>query len=109
MAETLTSLYQTAYIDANDVEYVLAPLRQAKFTSSTTVNSHILGELAIWILSFDCCRDMPREECGIDQAVKAFHKNDPFYLRPGVTSSMSSHFGKSLENDPLKNRGYIRT
>lgn len=37
----------------------------------------------VWILDFDCCKHMPLDEEGVEQAVKAFYKNDPFYPRPG--------------------------
>lgn len=94
MAETLANLHWSARIDANDVEFVLAPSPReedhllkstgagAKTSSATTIESHILGDHAVWILDFDCCRDISLDEAGVKQAVAAFYKNDPFFPRP---------------------------
>ncbi|KAE9970123.1 hypothetical protein EG328_006476 [Venturia inaequalis] len=91
MAETLAIMHWAAQVDGNDVEFVLAPPRPTTTdpseapptsTSISTSTSDPLGEHTIWILDFDCCRDMPMDESGIDQAWRAFYKNDPFYPRP---------------------------
>ena len=93
MAETLAFLYWKAHIDANDVEFVLAPPLPSKAERSAhseeghlahhnTIHSEILGEHVVWILDFDCCRPMPQDETGVKQAVAAFYRNDPFYPRP---------------------------
>ena len=73
-------------MDANDVEFVLAPPRgghsiQPKGRSGT-IKPHILGEHVVWILDFHCCKHMPLDEIGVEQAVVAFYKNDAFYPRP---------------------------
>lgn len=91
MAETLAILYWKAHIDANDVEFVLAPPptkpeQSVCFGESLAhqniLCSHSLGEHVIWILDFDCCKTMPLNEKGVNQAVAAFYKNDPYYPRP---------------------------
>lgn len=87
MAETLAYLYWTARIDANDVEFVLAPPRHdygATMTTARTIPSPVLGEHCLWLLDFDCCRVMSQDETGVRQAVEAFLKNDPFCPRPGT-------------------------
>ena len=79
-----------AHIDANDVEFVLAPppkSNQSKafeepMAHGTIIKSHSLGEHAVWILDFDCCKPMSLDEKGVDQAVTAFYQNDPYYPRP---------------------------
>lgn len=84
MAETLAYLYWTARIDANDVEFVLAPPRHdGVSTTARTMPSPVLGEHCLWLLDFDCCRVMSEDEMGVRQAVKAFLKNDPFCPRLG--------------------------
>ena len=91
MADALAHLYWRAHIDANDVEFVLAPPRsdhqshQAGKTPAhpSIIESEILGPHAIWILDFDCCRQMALSEEGVAQAVAAFYKNDRFFPRPG--------------------------
>lgn len=47
------------------------------------MTSPTLGDYAVWILDFDCCKHMPLDEVGVEQAVAAFYKNDPYYPRPG--------------------------
>ena len=92
MAETLANLYWRANIDANDIEFVLAPpppngrpttKLEDRSSHSTTIDSYNLGPHMVWILDFDCCRHMPSNEVGVKQAVTAFYRNDPFYPRPG--------------------------
>lgn len=89
MAETLARLYWIAHIDANDVEFVLAPPRhdqaETGYAGAPILQSEILGDYCVWLLDFDCCRAMSQDEAGVDQAVAAFYKNDPFYPRPGKT------------------------
>lgn len=94
MAETLADLYWRAHIDANDVEFVLAPTREpypnqseGYSADSTAMKSHNLGDHDKWILDFDCCKQMPMDEIGVEQAKRAFYKNDPFYPRPGRNNS----------------------
>ena len=89
MAEALATLYWRAHIDANDVEFVLAPpLPESNVGSNQRVplaniiKSDMLGEHVMWILDFDCCRHMQPDELGVEQAVTAFLRNDPFYPRP---------------------------
>ncbi|KAF2430267.1 hypothetical protein EJ08DRAFT_670603 [Tothia fuscella] len=71
MGEALATMHWSANIDANDVEF-------ANTFSLTT-----LGEHSIWMLDFDCCNTMTMDEAGVEQAVAAFFRNDPFYPRPG--------------------------
>ena len=90
MAETLAILYWKARIDANDVEFVLAPppkLNHSKrfeepLAYDAVIKSHNLGEHVLWILDFDCCKPISLDEKGVDQAVTALYKNDPYYPRP---------------------------
>lgn len=90
MAQTLAELHWKAHVDANDIEFVLAPPPEksaackppASPSSAVTIDSPHLGEHALWILDFDCCKDMPMDEAGVQQAVKAFFRNDPYYPRP---------------------------
>ena len=93
MAETLAAMYWKAEVDANDVEFVLAPPRRGHRSSSNihlngsvsnnVIRSPFLGNHTMWILDFDCCRDMSQDEEGVKQAVAAFYRNDPFFPRPG--------------------------
>lgn len=83
MAETLALMHWVAGIDGNDIEFVLAspsPGSSSKSKNSKTEN--ILGDHPMWVLDFDLCREMSMDEEGVQQAVTAFLKNDPFYPRP---------------------------
>lgn len=35
------------------------------------------------MLDFDCCRNMPFDEIGVEQTMNAFYNDDPFYPCPG--------------------------
>ncbi|KAI4158507.1 MAG: hypothetical protein LQ342_007348 [Letrouitia transgressa] len=92
LAETLANLYWRAHIDANDMEIVLAPSLEdhasqietdTQLAHPKTIISQILGRHAVWILDFDLCRHMSMNEEGVEQAVAAFYRNDPYYPRPG--------------------------
>ncbi|KAL9618436.1 MAG: hypothetical protein Q9160_006877 [Pyrenula sp. 1 TL-2023] len=111
MAETLAELYWRAHVDANDIEFVLAPPREDDHTirsdrilaAATPIESQVLGDHVVWILDFDCCKEMPFDETGVEQAAKAFRRNDPFYPRPGrrnindqrLWSEFKDHFLKA--------------
>jgi hypothetical protein len=47
------------------------------------IKSEVLGDHTMWILDFDCCKDISLDKAGVEQGVIAFYKNDPFYPRPG--------------------------
>jgi Zinc finger protein len=83
MAEALAELYWRARVDANDVEFVLAPPRKNHAPTQAIIKSDFLGNHTMWILDFDCCKNISLDEAGVEQAVVAFYKNDPFYPRPG--------------------------
>ena len=94
MAEALADIYWRAGVDANDVEFVLAPAKPeegnenglgglSRYSTFALVDSKILGRHAVWVLDFDCCKPMSRDESGVKRAVEAFYKNDPFFPRPG--------------------------
>ena len=87
MAETLAHLYWTAQIDANDIEFVLPPprtdeARREGLDQHSCIESAVLGDHVVWVLDFDCCKTISMDEVGVQQAVAAFYKNDPFFPRP---------------------------
>lgn len=83
MANALALMHWSAQIDANVVEFVLAPPRGVESTLSSTFQSKYLGSHCMWILDFDCCQSLSMDETGIERACVAFWKNDPFYPKPG--------------------------
>jgi hypothetical protein len=86
MAEALAMMHWIAHVDANDVEFVLAPPR-SDHGSQVVFESKVLGSHVIWILDFDCCRNMSMDTAGLEQACTAFFKNDPFFPRPSSGNS----------------------
>lgn len=105
MAETLAVLYWVAHIDGSDVEFVLAPERQGE--TGRVVESGVLGEHTVWLLDFDCCRDMSQDEAGVEQAVAAFYKNDPFFSRPGRENERDRLLWKTFRERFLEASGQI--
>lgn len=99
MAETLAFLYWVAHIDANDVEFVLAPSTQQGQVSKLFLCS-FLGQHTMWLLDFDCCKPMAMDEEGVSQAVAAFYGNDRFYPRPDLShprdQQLWEHFHRSF-------------
>ncbi|KAK1829236.1 zinc finger protein-domain-containing protein [Podospora conica] len=84
MADGLAFLLWVAEVDACDVEFVLARPRPGGDDASNTFKSGPLGELALWILDFDCCRKLPLTQEGLTIAAGRFWRNDPFYPNPDV-------------------------
>lgn len=82
MAEALAVMHWDAEVDGNDVEFVLAAPNDINTTESQGQWCNILGQHSIWILDFDLVRRMDMDEHGVEQAVRAFWKNDPFCPRP---------------------------
>lgn len=91
MADALASMHWIAEFDANDIEFVLAPVRnhQDHRQDDCSIQSTILGNHTVWLLDFDCCRKMSMNKEGVEQAVTAFIRNDPFYPRPGLECSQN--------------------
>lgn len=78
MGQTLAMMHWIAEVDANDIEFVLAPARdRGEAGIRNTLGGHCL-----WLLDFDCCRSITMDEAGVKQAVAAFFKNDPYYSQP---------------------------
>ncbi|KAI4648385.1 uncharacterized protein J4E79_010007 [Alternaria viburni] len=83
LAEALAHCYWKAEVDANDVEFVLAPATSSISGDTPTQMFKLLGEdLVIWMLDYDCVRPMAQDATGIAQAVHAFWRNDPYFPRP---------------------------
>ncbi|KAI9036041.1 zinc finger protein [Aspergillus affinis] len=87
MGEALATLHWLGEMDGNDVEFVLAPLpRRRDETNNTdyTTITNVLGKHTMWMLDFDLCRSLSMDLDGVQQAVNAFFKNDPFTPRPNT-------------------------
>ena len=96
MAETLAHLYWRVQIDANDVEFVLAPPPDF-VEEATAIKSNVLGEHQVRLLEFDCCKDITFNKAGVKQAKEAFYKNIPLFPRPNPKMSGTRRIGMNLE------------
>jgi hypothetical protein len=98
MAGALALMHWGAHVDANDVEFVLAPRISS---SSPRFQSHVLGEHTLWILDFDLVRSMSMDAAGVKQACMAFFKNERFYPREARDRALWQVF-KGRFADPSK-------
>ena len=97
MAETLANIYWRAHVDANDLEFVLAPAhsQSAELSmNSTIINSYALVGHVVWIIDFDCCKQISMDIDGVEQAARAFLENDPFCPRPGCKNAKDKELWK---------------
>ena len=101
MADALAGLYWKAKVDANDIEFVLAPPGKHR-GGPQVIASEKLGEHVVWILDFDCCRPITLDEKGVERAVAAFYRNDPFYPRPGRDNRADQEIWEEFKTQFLK-------
>lgn len=90
--ESTQAMHWTVGTDAADVEFVLgtAPVQHyLKFVEAQHLppgsNVSVLDfnrSVHLWLLDFDQCGEMTRDDAGVDSAVNAFWENDPYYPRP---------------------------
>ncbi|KAJ4382476.1 hypothetical protein N0V86_002811 [Didymella sp. IMI 355093] len=111
LAQALANAYWVAHIDANDAEWVFGLPRAEATTRSTAAEKEQRPEeegetvlntqstdaevfhmdtlsgkkseaMVVWMLDFDCVRLMSMDATGVQQAVDAFYRNDPYFPRP---------------------------
>lgn len=115
MADALAIMHWEAKIDANYVEFVLGGPRVPERYPTTMLPSSTIKTLPynsntrgielprqtleasvkqpskqlfeMWMLDFDCCNTITMDEAGVEKAVAAFYRNDPYYPRPCDPSS----------------------
>ncbi|KAK1767854.1 zinc finger protein-domain-containing protein, partial [Phialemonium atrogriseum] len=116
MADALAFLHWAPKVDANDVEFVITrphPPNQSRsaLDSRPGIGSReftsAFGLHAMWILDFDCCRELSMDESGIEQAAKSFWRNDPYYPRPGSSSAQDQELWHVFKTRFLHASGLI--
>lgn len=112
MADALAFLHWSARIDAGDVEYVLAPPRSNSMVNLPSIGSkglfsEVLGSHSMWILDFDCCKELELNVTGMRRAAMCFWRNDPFYPRPGAKSERDSHLWNIFQTRFLQRSGVL--
>lgn len=101
MAESLAIMHWKAGVDANDVEFVLgsSPATKMMPTASDYQNASPKEATALlqaydfkhrsvgmWLLDFDQCQSFSRDKQGVQQLMRGFYFNDPYYPRPSSKS-----------------------
>ncbi|KAK2038605.1 hypothetical protein LZ31DRAFT_532958 [Colletotrichum somersetense] len=113
MAEALAIMHWIAQRDAYDVEFVLGSSPERRIAAAELNSIDLAGRkittwnrspdgcanlnflrraVSVWLLDFNQCQRMPPTPLGIEQAVKAFWENDPYFPRPN--QDLSSTEGK---------------
>ncbi|KIY03433.1 uncharacterized protein Z520_00124 [Fonsecaea multimorphosa CBS 102226] len=90
MAESLAVMHWTARIDANDVEFVLGGLQNTDTDTEARTGeftNDFFGSHSLWLLDFDCCKPLTMDDAGVEQAARAFLRNDPYFPRPASNRS----------------------
>jgi hypothetical protein len=111
LAKALANCYWVAHIDANDSEWVFGLPRSSSATTTPSPSKPAAGErseevvlntqgedkevfimrlddgsksedMAVLMLDFDCVRPMSMDAAGVQQAIDAFYRNDPYFPRP---------------------------
>jgi hypothetical protein len=94
IAEALATLHWRAKIDARDVEFVLGMAPRNGVEEDNTEKRAV----CVWVLDFNQCADISMDENGCIKAAEAFWDNDPYYPRPGYSSSETSNSVQSSTN-----------
>ncbi|KAI9170692.1 hypothetical protein HJFPF1_00162 [Paramyrothecium foliicola] len=96
MAEALATLHWRLRTDAADVEFVLGAHRGDKADDSSSMP---LGQHALWLLDFDCCRPITADEAALDPIARAFWRNDPYFPQPGGTCQQDRELWEIFANE----------
>lgn len=92
MAEALAFLLWEAQVDAEGVEFVLAPSRVTAggWPRGSLVQpeaegprKEFLGDHVLWMVDFDKCKRLKMRKGAVRRAAAAFLRNDPYFPRPG--------------------------
>lgn len=122
MAKALAVMHWEAKIDADDVEFVLgrsptfsAPVREldlavilAMKQPTSTLNmtnsapNFCRRKVHMWLLDFNLCGSISMDEQGVDKAVKAFYKNDPYFPLPLAEASRDQQLWKTFRDQYLR-------
>ncbi len=116
IAKALALLHWQANVDGNDVEFVLgrtprfamaptaADLRATDTNSAGVLFGPSLGQdgVAVWLLDFDQCQTFPHDEAGLQQLVRSFFFNDPYYPRPHAEDPKDVALWETLKNSYLQ-------
>jgi hypothetical protein len=101
MGSALAVMHWRVGIDADDVEFVLgssptypvprplSPQELSAISQPTSTWQQTMNLVnfkrrvtQLWLLDFNRCHDISRDEKGVSQAVSAFFRNDAYYPRP---------------------------
>ena len=117
-SELIQEMHWVVWTDAADVEFVLgtAPAqRSLKFAEvrdlpeETYVTSLDFKHrvVRLWLLDFNQCGKMSRDDAGVDSAANAFWENDPYYPRPVPPTSQDHSLWEVFRAEYLKHSSAI--
>ncbi|KAL8932898.1 MAG: hypothetical protein Q9216_006622 [Gyalolechia sp. 2 TL-2023] len=117
MARALAILHWKAGVDANDVEFVLGSsltfpcpptakdLRALNYDTVRFVTEGLdfhHRSVGMWILDFDQCQFFAENDEGVQQLMKGFYHNDPYYPRPSSTNQKDMALWKAFKGAYLE-------
>ncbi|KAF2228208.1 hypothetical protein BDZ85DRAFT_176515, partial [Elsinoe ampelina] len=85
MGEALAACHFAAEHEAGDVEFVLGSgiSPSGPTSSGNSGGTESQGEMALWLLDFNCSLPLPLTVGGMQEAARVHWLNDPYYPRPG--------------------------
>lgn len=127
MAAALAVLHWAVRTDADDVEFVLAgkppfsaPVRELdpdviwdlpEDTSTLDLTCPVrrfgAGHVHLWLLDFNLCGVISMDERGVEKAVKAFFKNDPYFPRPVGEGCRDQELWETFREEYLRVGGEV--
>jgi hypothetical protein len=114
MGMALAVMHWQIGIDADDVEFVLGssplypteprPLSPSqvsslpKNTSTWKQTNFKKRAIHLWMLDFNRCKNITKDEQGLKNAVQAFYRNDPYFPRPLGSTSIDHELWDAFVN-----------
>ena len=120
MAAALASIHWDSLIDGADIEFILgSSSKSPDLTSSDVYNLHEPTDMQqtfdskknktvnIWLLDFNQCKKISKDENGVKKAVEAFWQNDPYYPRYKLSGHQDHKLWQVFEQEYLANCGEV--
>ena len=116
MADTLAVLHWEAKVDGDDIEFVLGSAPTPIYNQVTRLEelkklpayTDTLGarsgtnfqrrSVFMWVLDFNQCHEISVDQTGVQQAVRAFDKNETYYPRPLAQNSHDQQLWKLFQD-----------
>lgn len=128
IGRALAIMHWKAGIDADDVEFVFGSpptyritpsLRPSEIASLPSIPQSTWRKdlrspanskrrvMQLWLLDFNRCKNLRRNEAGVKQAVRSFFRNDPYFPRPTSANVNANAQGANIWEKFVE--GYMNT